>query len=206
MKGELNNSERAVFKRLNTPRKIQDFLNKLPTNFEPEGDTCISPRRVLKERRAHCIEGAMLAAAVLWFHGEKPLLLDLSAADRDFDHVVALFRRGGNWGAISKTNHVVLRYREPVYRTVRELALSYFHEYFDDIGRKNLREYSMPLDLRRFGTGWVTDEKDQWHIAEALCDIPHAKIADRKTMASFRRADPIEIEAGKLVEWKNKKR
>lgn len=199
---KLSGRELVIFKKLNTPRKIQDFLEELQINFEPKGDTCMSPRRVLRERKAHCIEGAMLAAAVMWFHGEKPLLLDLSAVDHDFDHVVALFKRGGHWGAISKTNHAVLRFREPVYKTVRELALSYFHEYFDDVGHKNLREYSMPLNLRKFGIEWITAEKNQWQIAEALCDISHKKIADKKTIVLFRRADPIEIKAGKLVQRK----
>ena len=203
LKTELNKEELAIFRKLNTPRKIQDFLEELRINFDKGNDTCMSPRRVLRERKAHCVEGAMLAAAVLWFNGEKPLLLDLSAVDRDFDHVVTLFRRNGFLGAISKTNHAVLRYREPVYRTVRELALSYFHEYFDDVGRKNLREYSTPLDLRKFDVEWVVAEEDPWYIAEALCDIPHKKIVDRKTIASFRRADPVEIEAGKLVQYKN---
>lgn len=198
----LNSEEFAIFGKLNTPKKIQDFLEKIPINFDHKKDTCMSPRLVLRKNRAHCIEGAMLAAAALWFHGEKPLLLDLSAADRDFDHVVTLFRRGGYWGAISKTNHAVLRYREPVYKTIRELALSYFHEYFDDSGRKNLREFSTPFDLKKFGTGWITAEKNLWRIAEALCDCPHQKIASRTTIASFRRADPIEIRAGRIVQYK----
>src|ERR1043166_4610055 len=124
----LSAAEFRVLQRLRTPEKIQDFLNALPANFEPHGDTCLSVREVLKRRRAHCIEGAFLAACALWINGEPPLLLDLKAT-RDYDHVVALFRRGGCWGAISKTNHLPLRYRDPVYRTLRELAMSYFHEY-----------------------------------------------------------------------------
>ncbi len=195
--------ECAVLRRLNTPRKIQDFLEEIPINFEEKGETCLSPRRVLRERRAHCMEGAMLAAAALRFHGHPPLVLDLTAADRDFDHVAAVFREGGNWGAITKTNHAVLRYREPVYRSVRELAMSFFHEYFDDDGRKNLRSFSLPVDLSRFDTqGWVTAEEDVWYIPEYLTKVRHFEILTRTQIARLRRADPIERDAGKLVQWK----
>src|SRR5512142_217167 len=142
--------ERRAFRRLDSPRKVQDFLDAVPMNFCEDGDTCMSPRRVLRENRAHCLEGAMFAAAAFRTHGRPPLVLDLEATDDDHDHVVALFRERGRWGAVSKTNHAVLRYREPVYRSVRELALSYFHEYFLDDGRKTLRRYSDPVDLSRF--------------------------------------------------------
>src|SRR5262245_46689 len=124
----LTRAEFHTLERLRTPERIQAFLNAMPANFEPEGDTVLSVREVLRQRRAHCIEGAMLAALALWIQGEPPLLFDL-AAIRDYDHVVTLFRRGGRWGAISKTNHLTLRYRDPVYRSLRELAMSYFHEY-----------------------------------------------------------------------------
>ena len=120
---KLTKHELAIFKKLNTPRKIQDFLERMPINFDKGADTLMSPRRLLRVGKAHCIEGALFAAAALWFHGHKPLLLDLQATDDDYDHVVALFRHNGYWGAISKTNHAVLRYREPVYRGIRELAL-----------------------------------------------------------------------------------
>src|SRR3989338_4293185 len=106
-------TEMKLFQSLNTPRKIQHFLNQIPINFEPEGDTVLSPRMVLKQNRAHCIEGALLAAAALRFHGHPPLIVDLSAAKNDYDHVIAVFKRKGRWGAISKTNNAVLRYRGP---------------------------------------------------------------------------------------------
>src|SRR3989344_7563100 len=120
--------EILVFKKLRTPQKIQDYLDALPINFEDSGETYRSPRRLLGAKEAHCLEGALFAAAVLAYHGQKPLLLDLRTTPRDEDHVVALFRQNGRWGAISKTNHAVLRYRDPVYKDVRELAMSYFHE------------------------------------------------------------------------------
>jgi len=118
----LTKAEFALLRRLDTPAKIQAFLYGLKQNFEPDGDTCNSVRVVLRRRRAHCIEGATLAACALWVHGEPPLLLDLQAV-HDFDHVVALFRRKGRWGAISKTNGIGLRWRDPVYRSLRGLAV-----------------------------------------------------------------------------------
>src|SRR3989344_6702680 len=144
---ELTREEINIFRKLNSSRKLQDFINVIPVNFEKKGETLMSPRRVLKEKKAHCLEGAFLASAILWFHGEKPLLMDLKTTDYDFDHVVALFRRGKFWGEISKTNHAVLRYREPIYDSPRELAMSYFHEYFMDSGFKTLRSYSASFDL-----------------------------------------------------------
>lgn len=199
---ELTCSEAAVFARLRTPRKIQDFLETIPVNFETGGDTCISPRRVLREKKAHCMEGALFAAAALWYHGERPLILDLKSAERDVDHVVALFRREEHWGAISKTNHAVLRYREPVYRTIRELALSYFHEYFLDDGVKTMRSYSKPFDLSRFANrGWVTAEEDVLYLPDLLDSSPHISVLTSAMRTGLRRADKIEIEAGKLVEW-----
>ena len=196
-------AEIKILKRLNTPKKIQDFLESLPFNFEPNGDVLRSPRRVLKEGGAHCIEGALVAAAALLINGERPLLLDLRAAKHDFDHVVTLFKKDGHWGAISKTNHGVLRYRDPINQTVRELAMSYFHEYFDDKGRKNLRAYSRPFDLRPYlKRGWLTDENDLWYIERALDDSPHERILTKSQMARLRRATPVEIATGKIVEWK----
>ena len=123
-------AERAVFRRLNSPDKIQRFLDDLAYNKEPGGATCRSPRRVLRDRMAHCMEGALFAAAALRMNGHPPLLLDLEAV-RDDDHVLAIFRLRGHWGAAAKSNFAGLRYREPVYRTLRELVMSYFEQYFN---------------------------------------------------------------------------
>ncbi|HVY35686.1 MAG TPA: hypothetical protein VG982_00185, partial [Candidatus Paceibacterota bacterium] len=133
-----------------------------------------------------------------------PLLLDLKSNKHDFDHVVALFKEKGFWGAISKTNHAVLRYREPVYKTVRELALSYFHEYFNDAGRKTLRSYSTPFSLRRFGKKWVTASENLWDIGGALDDAHHVPIASKSILAHMRTADPLEIKAGTLIQYANR--
>lgn len=192
--------ETHLLKRLLSPQKIQDFLDTLPINFEEKGDTLMSPRRVLRERTAHCFEGAIFAAAALWFHGQKPLLLDLDTADGDENHVVALFREHGAWGAISKTNHAVLRYREPIYQTFRELVLSYFHEYTKD-GIKTLRSYSRPLNLARFGRGWLTAEDDLWFINETFERAAHYPLLTKNMARALRRADPPEIKAGEIVEW-----
>ncbi len=194
----------ALFAKLDTPEKIQDFLDSLKINFEPGGDTSRSPLTVLCRREAHCIEGALLAAAALWYHGEPPLLMDLKVQKGrgDHDHVVALFRRGGLWGALSKTNHAVLRFRDPIYRTPRELAMSFFHEYFLDDGTKTLRSYSRPFSLLRFGSAWLTAERDLWEINNALDRSPHFAIAPQRALARLRLAHPLERRAGKLTEWK----
>jgi hypothetical protein len=196
----LTKAEFAVLRRLDSPQKIQQFLFGLQQNFEPGGDTCHPVRKVLRTRRAHCIEGAMLAAAALWVHGEPPLLLDLQA-DRDYDHVVALFRRGGCWGAISKTNPPVLRWRDPVYRSLRELAMSYLHEYANRRGHKTLRRYSRPLDLRRIDPQvWITNGKNCWDIAEALDGLPHYALVSARQAKLLRRRDALERRIGTVLE------
>lgn len=200
---EFNKEELKIIKPLNTPQKVQDFLDKLKINFEENGDTCMSPRMVLKTGKAHCMEGALLGASILRMHGYNPLIADLVTTKEDFDHVITVFKQNNHWGAISKTNHAVLRYREPIYKTIRELVMSYFHEYFMDNGKKTLRSYSSPVNLSRFDKkGWMTDEEDIWYIPEYLCKIPHKKILTRKQLFNLRKAHPIEIKAGKIVEWK----
>ena len=199
----LDEREERILRRLKTPRKIQDFLNKIPINFEEKGDTCMSPATVLRKWKAHCIEGAMLAALCLRLQGKKPLVVDLTASKKDFDHVICVFKEKRRWGAISKTNHAVLRYREPIYKDIRELVMSFFHEYFDDNGRKNLRSYSLPVNLSRFDKlNWAASEEDVWFVADFLADVNHHQILTKSQIAKLRKADDIEIEAGKLTEWR----
>lgn len=196
--------EFSILKKLNTPKKIQDYLNKLKINFEVNGETCFSPRMVLKHKTAHCVEGAFFGAAALRVHGHKPLVVDLSTARDDQDHVIAVFKQYEHWGAISKTNHGVLRYREPIYKSIVELVMSFFHEYFDDKGNKNLRAYTKPIDLSKFDKfGWMTSEEDLWYIYRYLFKVPHIKIMSRKQIGFLRKADEIEIRIGKMVEWEN---
>lgn len=193
--------EFKVLRSLHNPRKVQDFLDRLPINKERGGETCTSPLVTLRRNRAHCMEGALLAALALWMHGQKPLILDLQTSSTDVDHLVTLFRKDGSWGGITKTNHAVLRYREPIYRDVRELAASYFHEYFTDDGKKTLRRYSRPFDLRSWKGDWITAERDLWDLERAIDRSPHLPLVNRRQIAGLRRADAIEIRAGKLVEW-----
>jgi hypothetical protein len=195
--------EIGLFKKLDSPKKIQDYLNGLKFNFEKSGETCFSPRMVIKNKTAHCMEGAMLAAAALEYHGWPPLVMDLRSRAGDFDHVVAVFKQFGCFGAISKTNHAVLRYREPIYKSIRELALSYFHEYFLQNGKKTLREYSAPVNLSRFNKlEWRTSWKNLFAIPEYLDEAKHFKILSGPQIKNLRKADKIEIKAGELVEWK----
>lgn len=198
----LSKAEFAVLRRLDNPRKIQAFLYALKQNFEPGGDTCRPVRVVLRARNAHCIEGAMLAAAALWVHGERPLLLDLRAV-RDYDHVVALFRRRGRWGAISKTNGIGLRGRDPVYRSLRELAMSYFHEYTNRREHKTLREFSVPYDLRRLDPAlWVSGERNAWAVAETLDALRHFPLLDGHHLKAVTRRDPFERKVGGLLQYR----
>lgn len=198
-------SERKLLRSLRTPAKVQDYLNALQFNFVDGNDTCLSPREVMRQGRAQCVEGAIFAAAALRFHGHLPLLVDLTAAKDDYDHVIAVFKQHGCWGAVSKTNHAVLRYREPVYTTIRELVLSYFHEYFlNNNGKKTLRSYSNPVDLSRFDSHeWETSAEPVWCIPELLVDVKHTQLLSRAQIRSLRPADTIELSAGQLVEYPN---
>ena len=201
----LTKEEIEILKEHDTPKKIQDFINKIPINFEEEGeDTCISPRRILRENKCHCIEGAILAALMLRLQGRNALIVDLTSNDKDFDHVVAVFKEEGMWGAISKTNHAVLRYREPIYKSIRELAMTYFHEYFLDDGEKTLRSYTKPINLKIFDNkkNWAISEEDLWFIPEHIIKTKHYPMLTKKQITNLRKADDVEIEAGKITEWK----
>jgi hypothetical protein len=199
----LEKGEEKILRKLDNEKKIQDFLNKLKINFEENGETCMSPKRILRERKAHCIEGAFLAALCFRLAGRKAWIVDLKTTKDDFEHVLCVFRKDGKFGAVSKTNHAVLRYREPVYNSIRELVMSYFHEYFDNRGRKTLRSFSVPVDLfKKFGDDWITREDEMWDMHDYLDTIKHFQILTEKQKRNLRRADRIEIEAGKIVEYK----
>jgi hypothetical protein len=184
---EWNPAERALLRRLSTPAKTQAFLDTLAYNREVGGQTCRSPRRVLRDQIAHCFEGALLAAAALSFHGFPALILDLEAV-RDVDHILAVYRLDGHWGAIAKSNYASLRFREPVYRTVRELVMSYFEHYHNRRGEKTLRGYSRPVRLDRF-PGWRVAEDDVWQIPEYLCTIRHAPVLTSAMASGLNRLD-----------------
>jgi len=202
----LEKKELKILRQLNTPAKIQNFLNRMPMNFEKKGETNLSPMSVLEKKTCHCTEGAALAALALRVQGYPPLVLDLTANKNDFDHVVAVYQKDGRWGAISKTNHAALRYREPIYNSLRELAMSYFHEYLDNRGRKNLRSFSPAVNLKRFDKlGWMTTKEEIDYIPEYLVEVKHFPILNQKQIRNLRKAEPIEIEAGKITEWKPEK-
>ena len=198
----LGPGEFIVLARLSTPEKIQAYLNAIPINHEPDGETVLSVREVIRQRRAHCIEGAMLAACALWVHGEPPLVMHLDCDESDYPHVLTLFRRNGAWGAISKTNGAPLRYRDPIYRTLRELTMSYFHEYSNRRGHKTLRSYSGSFDLRRIDTAlWVTNAKSCWETHDRLTDLRHYPLITPRQARMLSRRDKFERQAAKLVEY-----
>jgi len=192
-----NASETSLLRRLGTPAGIQRFLDcELAYNKEPDGPTCRSPRRVLRDRTAHCMEGALFGAAALRVLGHPPLLLDLEAV-RDDDHVLAIFRVRGHWGAIAKSNYAGLRYREPVYRSLRELAMSYFEHYFNLRREKTLRAYSRPVNLARFDSiAWMTAEQDPWAVPEYLCTVSHRPLLPPLLEKKLSRVDDRLFRAG----------
>src|ERR1700676_2252522 len=196
----LARGEFAILERMSTPQKTQAFLNSIPINHEVGGETIFSVREVLRHRRAHCIEGAFVAACALWVHGELPLVLHLDCDASDYPHVIALFRRRGSWGAISKSNGAVLRYRDPIYRSLRELALSYFHEYCGKRGQKTLRSYSAAFDLRRIDpTLWVTLEGACVEANSRLASVRHYPLLSRRQETLLSRRDAFEQRAAKIV-------
>lgn len=207
LKAILSRQEKRLFQKLSSPQKIQEYLDSLPINFELKGETYMAPRRAIRAKTAHCFEGALLASAALSYHGQKPLLLDFRTIPTDEDHVVALFRQNGYWGAISKTNHAILRYREPLYASIRELAMSYFHEYLMWDGRKSLRAYSKPFDLSKFAPErWVTAEEELFWLVEALDESRHFPTVPKKNLRLLRKAYDVELHAMKITEWQRPKK
>lgn len=201
----LTKKELATLKGLSSPIRIQEYLDTLPFNFEKRGDTHYSPRRTLREKKAHCFEGALLAATAIWVHGGEPLVLHLASLPQDDDHMVALFKQNGYYGAISKTNHSVLRFRDPIYKTIRELALSYFHEYFlNKDGKKTLVGYSRAINLKRFGESWVTAESDLFEMDYSIMAMSHSLFIPKGNEKYIRPADHMERKAGVPVEWTKK--
>ena len=194
MDGCLTPEELGLLKSLNRPEKIQAFLDN-EVRYNPE-TTCRSPRRVIRDRAAHCAEGAMFAAAALAANGLQPLIIDMEAI-RDDDHLLAVYREHGRWGAVAKSNYAGLRFREPVYRTLRELVMSYYEHYFNAAGEKTLRTFSRPVNLHRFDhMNWQTTEEDVWEICEYLCTIPHTRVLTPAIERRRRNVDARLFEAG----------
>jgi hypothetical protein len=188
----LTRSELRTLRSLDTPVRIQRFLDSLEYN---KADTAHSPRMVLRHRRAHCLEGAMVAAAAFRLNGRPSLLLDLEAVN-DTDHVLAPFREAGGWGAIALSNFSGLRYRAPVYRSLRELALSYFEDYLNYRRERTLRTFSRPVNMRRFDhLNWMSQEKNVWFVAEYLCDISHTPLLTARMESALTRTDERSLRA-----------
>jgi hypothetical protein len=178
--------ELGKLRRMKGPYGIQKFLDDIPYHLE---DTAWSPRRVLTEGTAHCLEGAIFAAAALRVNGYPPLLLDFEA-DHDTDHVIAIFRQNGGWGAIAKSNYTGCRWREPVHRTLRELALSYFNTYFNLRRERTLRRYSRPVHMKRFDRQhWMTTDKPVWFIVDHLFEIKHYSLLTKAQESRLHRVD-----------------
>ncbi len=188
-------SELRFLRSLSTPHKIQAFLDRIPYHI---AGTAFSPRMVIAQRTAHCLEGAIFAAAALRVNGYPPLLLDLEG-EQDSDHVIAVFQEDACWGAVAISNFSGLRYRPPVYKSLRELAMSYFNDYFNLRRQRSLRTFSQPVNLSRFDSlQWMTREDNVWFIAEHLCDIPHTKLLSAKQVRKLTRVDKRTLAAGKL--------
>lgn len=192
---EWTEKEERLLEHLATPFKIQEFLDRIP--YDDKSGTR-SPRWILRERKAHCFEGALFAAAALRRLGQRPLVVDMYAVNDD-DHIIAVFRRKGKWGAVAKSNFVTLRFREPVYRTLRELVMSYFDFYFNTLGDKSLRSYARPLDLGRFDRrGWMTTDEDIAYIGDELNRMKHIPILAPGQVRALNRADKLLVRAALL--------
>ena len=198
MKNDLklwSSTEINILNKLNSPYKIQEFLDKIEYNSTTETR---SPRYILQNKRAHCLEGALLAAACLENIGYPPLVVDLQAVNDD-DHVIAVFKNDNFWGAIAKSNFTTLRYREPVYRSLRELSMSYFDFYFNTIGEKTLRAYSRPYNLSRFDKmNWRNTEKDLEDIGYFLDKVKHIPLVDAGQIKTLEIAGSYLLESSLL--------
>ena len=193
-------SELRKFRALKTPAGVQGFLDGLLYNLSY---TARSPKRVLHDCTASCLEGGIFAAAALRVLGFPPLIFDLEA-EQDTDHVVAIFKRRGHWGAVAKSNFVGCRYREPVYRSLRELAMSYFNTYFNLRFERTLRRYSRPVNLARFDRfNWMTTETPVWFVAEHLCEIPHISLLTPSMKRNLTRLDPRSVR-GEMIGHRKK--
>jgi hypothetical protein len=191
--GAFTPAELRKLRSLKDPHGIQRFLDRQPYHL---ADTAWSPRRVLRENTSHCFEGALFAAAALRANGYPALVIDLEA-ERDTDHVIAVYKQRGHWGAVAKSNYTGCRYREPVYRTLRELALSYFEVYFNLRRERSLRTFSRPVNLARFDhRNWMTTEEPVWFIAEYLFTIRHFPLLNPKLIGHLHRLDDRSYRAG----------
>jgi hypothetical protein len=187
--------EIIFLKTLHNPDKIQGFLDSIEYNPNYE---CRSPRQIIIKRSAHCFEGALFAAAALRFIGHKPLIVDMKAYNDD-DHVIAVYKEDGFWGAVAKSNFTSLRFREPVYRSLRELIMSYFDFYFNIYGDKSLRSYSLPLDLTLFDShNWITTDEDLEYIGDKIESLHHFPVVNGRMISRLYKASDTMLKSGLL--------
>jgi len=187
--------EKRFLKTLKNPDRIQAFLDSIDYNPAYE---CRSPRWVMRKRSAHCFEGALFAAAALQFIGHRPLIVDM-LAENDDDHVIAVFKKDGFWGAVEKSNFTTLRFREPVYKSVRELIMSYFDFFFNINGDKSLRSYSRPFDLTFFAArNWQTTDEDLEYIGDKIESLHHYPVATKTQIRKLYKASDTMMKAGML--------
>ncbi len=192
----LHKKELKVFLQLTSPIKIQNFLDSLPYSDETRY-RC--PRSVLQDHKAHCYDGAVLAAAALQMIGYPPLLVEMLPNDRDDDHILAVFRQGKSWGAVAKSNFVGLRYREPVYQSLRELVMSYFESYFNIAGERTLLGYTAPLNINRFNKlDWLIHDSVMDVIGDALNGIRKYRIMTPAMTRKLTCVDERSYKAGLL--------
>lgn len=193
----LTDEEKAMIERLNEPVKIQAFLDQTP--YSPENaNRC--PLAVLRDRLAHCLDGALFAAAMLRRLGFPPLILDLlPEPGTDDDHVLALFKEEDGWGAVAKSNFSGLRYREPVFRTLRELVMSYFEDFFNVNGQKTLRAYTRPLNLAAFDCKeWMWKNEGADSIEKRLIALKKIPLIQPAAISRLSTVDPLSYQAGML--------
>ena len=185
-----------IFPRLPTPARIQAYLDETPYSAE---DRYRCPLSVVRDRKAHCFDGAVFAAAMLRRLGHPPLIVDLLPNDHDDDHMLALFKVDGRLGAVAKSNFSGLRYREPIFRSLRELVLSYFEDYFNSAGQKTLRGYTVSLNLARFDRqDWLTRDETLDTIADALDTIRKVPLITKRMTRRLQPVDPLALQAGLL--------
>lgn len=192
----LTNSERRRIARLTSPRKIQDFLDGLPYSVE---SIYRCPLRVFREHTAHCLDGALFGAAALYRLGYPPLVLNMAAIVQDDDHLLALYKRDGHWGTLAKSNFVGLRFREPAYRTLRELVMTYFEQFYSVERKKTLRSYTVPLNLKAFDKlNWMTGDGPLERIGARLDEVRKVPLLTRHMIAGLSLVDERSHQAGLL--------
>jgi hypothetical protein len=192
----LSPRDRARLGRITTPAQVQTFLDSIPYSAEARYR---SPLTAIRDRKAHCFDGAVLAAALLQRIGHPPLVLNMFPNERDDEHLIAPFQRHGAWGAVAQSNMVGLRYREPIHRTLRELMISYFEQYFNVVSEKTLRTYTRPITLAQFDRqDWTTDDRTMDLIADRLEELSRIPLLTRQMIAGLAEVDRLAFRAGML--------